>query len=275
MISSQLWTKNINLFLPLLTLLFFGANHYQSAMAQQIPVSVSPMNQTPDDNDPFNFISDNSIPPLPTKTPATDTITVNGETTPNRSPVPTNTAGVGSSQSLPSPPTVSEPYRAPSVSPYNQTPTATTTTPNNNSASNNSSAVQINVNSNNTSTTTQSPSVDNSNVPIQRRRSLREIMVFDRPNPAPTTNNNPAPTNNNSNIAAVNNSNSGAFRVFVRANNATEESRVKEIYPEAFRSNYQGNTVWQVGLFSTRQNAEQAAQPLRNAGLTPILTPVN
>lgn len=267
MISSQLWTKNINLLLPLFTLLFFGGNNYQSALAQQIPVlGVSPMNQTPDENDPFNSISDNSIPPLPTKTPATDTITINGQPTPDRSPVPTNITGIGSSQSLPSPPTLSEPYRAPSVSPYNQTPTATTT-PNNAVSSNNGSSVQINVDSNNTSTTTQSPSVNNSNVPIQRRRSLREIMVFDRPNPSST--------NNNSNITAVNNSNGGAFRVFVKANNATEESRVKEIYPEAFRSNHQGMTVWQVGLFSNRENAEQAAEPLRNIGFTPILTPVN
>lgn len=275
MISSQLRTKNITLFLPLATLLFLGGHHYQSAMAQQIPLSVSPLNQTPDDDDPFNFISDSSIPPLPTRTPPTDTITVSGQTAPSRSPLPTNAAGVGSSQSLPSPPTVSEPYRAPSVSPHNQTPTATIS-PNNNSGntsnSNNNSSGAINVNSN---TTTESSSVNNSNIPIQRRRSLREIMVFDRPNPSPATNNNPAPTSNNNNIAAVNNTNSGAFRVFVRVNNATEESRVKEIYPEAFRSTYQGKTVWQVGLFSTRQNAEQAAQPLRNVGLTPILTPVN
>jgi hypothetical protein len=30
-----------------------------------------------------------------------------------------------------------------------------------------------------------------------------------------------------------------------------------------------------VGVFSTRQNAEQAAQPLKNAGLSPILAQVN
>ncbi|AUC59817.1 hypothetical protein AA637_01060 [Cyanobacterium sp. HL-69] len=287
MIPSRLLQKNITLLFPLCTLLFLSIYH-QKAIAQQIQViGVSPFDETPNQSD-SNPIT--SIPPLPDKTPPTDTIVINGNPTPARMPVPTNIKGIGSSQNLPSPPSLSEPYRAPdnsgNISPYNQTPTSTNrvTSPNNNTPRNtdsnpNNSPVTItitpNSGSNNTTTTNNSPSTSNENIPIQRRRSMREILVFDRPiSPSNNSTNTTTAVNIPSNNTPVN-THSGAFRVFVRATNPNEENRVKDIYPEAFRANYQGNTVWQVGLFSTRKNAEQAAQPLRNVGLSPILSPVN
>ncbi|MBE9223853.1 SPOR domain-containing protein, partial [Cyanobacterium stanieri LEGE 03274] len=156
---------------------------------------------------------------------------------------------------------------SPQTSPYNQTPTTVVNSPNNDDSVNNGgSSVPIMVNSPNR--TTSAPTPNPVNTPIERRRSLREIMVFDRPTSVTNSRGN---VSENTSITT----DGGAFRVFVRANNPQEENRVKEIYPDAFRSSYQGNVLWQVGLFSNRQNAEQAAQPLRNIGFNPILSPVN
>ncbi|MGY6530987.1 MAG: hypothetical protein ACXITR_13770 [Cyanobacterium sp.] len=285
MIPSRLLQKNIHLLLPLCAVLFFIGNHYQKAIAQQIQViGVSPFDETPTQRD-INATTSHSIPPLPEKTPATDTIIINGNPTPARTPVPSNVKGIGSSQNLPSPPNLSEPYRAPdnsvsniAPSPLNQTPSTTLTSTSASEVSNSSPNNAITVSSppltNNPSqpAQTNSPVVNSSEtLPVQRRRSLREILVFDIPVVPQNTNTTPVNVARNNPTPPI----GGAFRVFVRANNSTEESRVKEIYPEAFRANHQGNTVWQVGLFSTRQNAEQAAQPLRNAGFSPILSPVN
>ncbi|MBE9221962.1 hypothetical protein IQ215_04550, partial [Cyanobacterium stanieri LEGE 03274] len=107
MISYRLLPKNIHLLFPLCTMLFLVGNH-QKAIAQQIQViGVSPHNQTPENNPLLE--SNYSIPPLPSQTPPTDTITINGNPTPNRPSIPANIQGIGSTQSLPSPPPLSEP----------------------------------------------------------------------------------------------------------------------------------------------------------------------
>lgn len=274
MMLNQLLKTNTILFLPLWVLFHLMGVNDQKAVAQIIiPIGVSPMDQTPND-DSFNISPDfsprnnpNNIPPLPSRTPARDTITIQGNSTPR--PLPNvNGSTINSSQNLPSPPALSEPYRPPANvvnnngSPYNQTPSNNNNIPTA-SGSNNTPPANTTANPPSETTVTQ-PSVP-------RRRTLREILVFDTvtsyPSSPPVTNPNPP----SSTVAA----NGTRFRVVVRINDAGDQTRVREIYPDAFRSTHQGNSVLQVGVFSTRQNAEQAAQTLKNAGLSPILTQVN
>lgn len=66
---------------------------------------------------------------------------------------------------------------------------------------------------------------------------------------------------------------SQGYRVIVAANNTQEQSRVRSLYPEAFTTSYQGRSMLQVGLFSSRDNAEKAHQSLESAGLNAIIIP--
>ena len=67
--------------------------------------------------------------------------------------------------------------------------------------------------------------------------------------------------------------NSRGYRVMVAANNSNQKARVRSLYPDAFPTSYNGRSMWQVGLFSSRNNAEKAHQSLQNAGLRAIILP--
>ncbi|WP_446684838.1 serine/threonine protein kinase [Cyanobacterium sp. IPPAS B-1200] len=98
---------------------------------------------------------------------------------------------------------------------------------------------------------------------IEEQNSQGENIEFDSPDP---------PINNNPPIDNINNQ---LIRVIVMTNNPADEIIIKQLYPDAFRSNYQGQMVWQVGVFRIRQNAIQAEQTLINVGFNPILIPQN
>lgn len=287
----QLTISKLTLSLPCLTMMGFIGVNCQPLSAQNLQViDVSPYNQTPSDDDSFNLSSD-FVPPLPQKVPDRDTLVIKGNSTP--APLTPATGNmVNSQQNLPSPPTLSEPYRAPSsVSPYNQTPPRATITnpqpasvlpqitpsvsasPYDYTPPDNPTVVTPAVNVPQTAPTNTTPRV-NTSAPrnTTQRRDLREILVFDTVTVAPEiieqhrqsrVNNN----NNNPNL-------SGSFRVLVGVKNSSEESRLKSLYPNAFRTTHQGQSLWQIGVFSTRQNADNAVQPLKGAGLNPIITPV-
>ncbi len=67
--------------------------------------------------------------------------------------------------------------------------------------------------------------------------------------------------------------NSRGYRVIVAANNSSQQVRVRSLYPEAFPTSHNGRSMWQVGLFSSRNNAEKAHRTLENAGLRAIIIP--
>jgi parallel beta-helix repeat protein len=59
----------------------------------------------------------------------------------------------------------------------------------------------------------------------------------------------------------------GQYRVVVEIRQASDKSRVKEIVPDAFTSQYQGRAVMQVGIFRSAGNADEIRQALQQAGL--------
>lgn len=57
------------------------------------------------------------------------------------------------------------------------------------------------------------------------------------------------------------------YRVVVAANSDQEQSAVQALVPSAFRTSIQGQSLIQVGAFTSRDNAEQTVQLLNQNGL--------
>ncbi len=57
------------------------------------------------------------------------------------------------------------------------------------------------------------------------------------------------------------------YRVLVETSNSSQQAKVRSLYPDAFRTVYQGKTMLQVGAFSQRSKAETAFRSLANIGL--------
>lgn len=83
------------------------------------------------------------------------------------------------------------------------------------------------------------------------------------------------PTNSNAGALdrALSSSTAGQrqYKVMVEASN---KDKVRSLYPEAFSTVYDGQSVLQIGVFSSRDNADKAMQSLRGIGLTGILVPL-
>ena len=84
----------------------------------------------------------------------------------------------------------------------------------------------------------------------------------------------PTSSLNNSNINSLGNvmsfSNTAPtvrYRVLVETSNTSQQEQVRSLYPDAFRTVYQGKTMLQVGAFSQRSKAEAASRSLANLGL--------
>ena len=74
--------------------------------------------------------------------------------------------------------------------------------------------------------------------------------------------------NNNSNIMSVpNNAPAIRYRVLAEASNSSQQAKVRSLFPDAFRTVYQGKTMLQIGAFSQRSKAETASRSLANMGL--------
>ncbi|GBF79863.1 DUF3747 domain-containing protein [Aphanothece sacrum] len=63
------------------------------------------------------------------------------------------------------------------------------------------------------------------------------------------------------------------YRVIVAANDRNQQEQLRSLYPDAFPTSYNGRAMWQVGLFSSRENAQKAYQSLENEGLRAIILP--
>jgi hypothetical protein len=203
--------------------------------------------------------SNRNMPPLPTKKPATEVIQINGSTTPV-SPISSGKTKT-SNRNLPTPPQVSEPYRQKNEDNLTQPP-QTALRPLN---------PPSNPSKTNPLTSPPTTRYVNSN---QQRRSLADILVV-----APSASNAPSPpaftaiNAQNSNYSAYNSSHnhSRVYKVIVEAKYGYQESKIRSLYPDAFRTTHQGRSMLQVGVFSSQQRAEQVLQSLRNAGLTPLM----
>ena len=57
------------------------------------------------------------------------------------------------------------------------------------------------------------------------------------------------------------------YRVLVETSNSSQQAKVRSLFPDAFRTVYQGKTMLQVGAFSQRSKAETASRSLANIGL--------
>lgn len=57
------------------------------------------------------------------------------------------------------------------------------------------------------------------------------------------------------------------YRVLIQASNSSQQDKLKSRYPEAFRTIYQGRSMWQIGVFNHRDNADQALQSAKELGL--------
>ncbi len=290
-----------------------------------------------------------NIPPLPTKTPAREVITISGNLTPKRPLSNGNNAiahsaplpAIASNQVLPEPPVVSEPYRKPepifddsytsrvgsnsqvmirssqinnrrninsnskypyrkpnrtrspvnnnyiapepvSISPFDQTPTDESSLTEPRTISLNPNSInRINGNGikgqSNQSSPANSSVVSSGNANStppryvnsrQKRRTLTDILVF-----APSSNQSNVSSQGGNNNSSLQSNNSATYKVIVSASDSIAENQVKSLYPNAFRTNYQGKSFLQVGLFSSRENAEQVLNSLRSYGLNPIIIP--
>jgi hypothetical protein len=70
------------------------------------------------------------------------------------------------------------------------------------------------------------------------------------------------PNNNTTNVSNVQ-----GYRVLVEAKNNDGIDRVKSLYPEAFRTNYNGKSMLQVGRFTSREKADITAKSLEDLGM--------
>lgn len=236
---------------------------------------------------------------------------INGHPTPSRPEVVSGKV-IKSNQTLPQIPPLSEPYRSPnnnpstrnngeiesnnpalsvsSFSPFDQTPTDNQPSfdrkPINNS--NPSGVRSINISPNATASPSYrviTPSVSPTNsvaspatetntssitTPsnLPRRRSLNDILVLSNPAVNPV---NP-PSNSSSSVASSSTLTGEVYKVLVGVNNPNQESLVKSLYPEAFRTVFNDRSMLQVGVFSTVNKADDVARSLQGRGLRTEIT---
>lgn len=63
----------------------------------------------------------------------------------------------------------------------------------------------------------------------------------------------------------------GGYRVMAAAKDGSQQTQMRSLYPDAFPSSYQGKSMWQVGVFSSRENAEKALESLEKIGLEGLI----
>jgi Protein of unknown function (DUF3747) len=91
--------------------------------------------------------------------------------------------------------------------------------------------------------------------------SLSDVMAVS-PRPLPGGSNNDVAANS---VPASNN-----YRVLVQASGSQQE-QLRSRFPEAFRTFYQGKTMWQVGRFTSRENVDKTLQDLQAMGLEGVV----
>ncbi len=93
-----------------------------------------------------------------------------------------------------------------------------------------------------------------------QRRSLSEVLG--------SLNNTQTPTNALAQTPQLSN-----YRVLIEARSKNQQDQMKSLYPDAFPTNYNGRSLWQIGVFSTRTNADTALNSLTSMGLKGMVVP--
>jgi hypothetical protein len=213
-------------------------------------------------------------------------IFINGNPTPPRLEVVSGNV-IKSNQSLPQIPTVSEPYRNPnslpnmtsdedetiqgnnrvlsvsSVSSFDQIPRDNLSTVDKKPINNSNTIRSIDLSPNSSSSPTENNLSSITTAPnLPKRRNLTDILVLSNPAPNPIN-----PVSNSVSPVASASSMGDVYKVLVAVDNQNQESLVKSLYPEAFRTVFNGQSMLQVGVFSTVNNANDVARSLQSRGL--------
>lgn len=110
--------------------------------------------------------------------------------------------------------------------------------------------------------------VPNSNIPLGNTGNMRK-------QPATHSSSTTAYVGSPSSSSAVGSQINLRYRVVVEVQNEKEQNLVKFLAPGAFRTVWRGKGVMQVGVFSTRYNADNVIKILNNNGLKAVVEPVN
>lgn len=104
------------------------------------------------------------------------------------------------------------------------------------------------------------------------RRDAQVQMVLQppRPNQLSSLENAAAWQNFRSNVLPAR-SQQPVVRVLVRPATPTQQEDILKLVPEAFRSSYRGQMMWQVGRFQDQARAEQLIQYLRSRGFQVVV----
>jgi parallel beta-helix repeat protein len=113
---------------------------------------------------------------------------------------------------------------------------------------------------NNTTSTNNTPSNNNSN---SNRKNLGDAL--DGLSGTQTSSHNNPVTTNNTGI------NGYGYRVIVSTRDNAQKEEVKSLYPDAFSTNYNGRSMLQIGVFSSRESAEQILQYFKERGLDGLI----
>jgi hypothetical protein len=99
-------------------------------------------------------------------------------------------------------------------------------------------------------------------------RTLSDAIAV-TPRPLPGASNANA---SNANVAATSDvPTSSNYRVLVEASDDSKQKQLRSLYPDAFRTVYQGRAMWQVGVFKTWDSADRVLQSVKNVGLDGLI----
>ncbi|WP_017318444.1 DUF1565 domain-containing protein [Mastigocladopsis repens] len=110
--------------------------------------------------------------------------------------------------------------------------------------------------------------VPNSNIPLGNTGNMRQVPVTQS---SPTTAYIGSPSQSPAGVGQIN----LRYRVMVEVENEREQELVQFLAPSAFRTVWRGKGVMQVGVFSTRYNADSILKILNNNGLKAVVEPIN
>jgi parallel beta-helix repeat protein len=109
--------------------------------------------------------------------------------------------------------------------------------------------------------------VPNSNIPVGNTGNLQKVPVSQTPTTAYVD----SSSQSSAGVGQIN----LRYRVVVETQNDKEQELVKFLSPGAFRTVWRGKGVMQVGVFSTRYNADSVLRILNNNGLKAVVEPIN
>lgn len=102
-----------------------------------------------------------------------------------------------------------------------------------------------------------------SNARLNSQGTLSDVIAVS-PRPLPGTSSSSA-SSSNASMSAQN------YRVLIQASDSDRQNKLRSLYPDAFRTIYQGRSMWQIGLFGNWDNADKALQSVKDIGLDGLI----